>query len=140
MPYRHTHETIVDASPEQLFAAITNLRRWPEWDAELVFNEPDGTPLAPGSRFTLKPKGGPKVAMQVADLEDPRRFADVALLPLGRIRTTHEFTPTADGTQVRVSIETTGWLAFLWERLVARKLAGGTPHQTRVFAKFARQS
>ncbi len=141
MPYRHLHETHVVATPAQLFAAITDLRRWPEWDPELVSNEHDGTPLAVGSRFTLRPKGGPKVAMQVAALDEPRRFADVALLPLARIRTIHEFEPEqAGGTRVRVIIETTGPLAFLWERLVARKLAKDAAPHTQAFAEFARRS
>jgi uncharacterized protein YndB with AHSA1/START domain len=135
---RYVHEAVVDLPPERLFAAITDVRRWPEWDAELASTEQDGTPLRPGSRFTLKPKGGPRVAMTVDAIEAPTLFVDVAHLPLARMRTAHNFERLPNGTRVRVTIETTGPLAFLWDRLVARKQAAGAAEQTRRFAEFAR--
>lgn len=138
MPRRHVYEAIVDVDPESLFAAITDIRRWPEWDAEIARIEQDGTLPRPGSRFALTPKGGPRVAMTVEAVERPKLFADVAHLPLARMRTVHEFERADGGTRVRVTIETTGPLAFLWDRMIAKKQAAGAADQTRRFVTFAR--
>jgi hypothetical protein len=53
------------------------------------------------------------------------------------MRTSSEFVPTTGGTHVRVCIEVFGPLAFLWDRLVARKLAADCEQQTRRFIAFA---
>lgn len=138
MPRRYVYETVVDVAPKLLFAAITDIRRWPEWDAELASTEQEASLLQPGSRFTLTPKGGPRVAMTVDAIEAPTLFADVARLPLARMRTAHAFERLPHGTRIRVTIETTGLLAFLWDRLVARKQAAGAAEQTQRFAGFAK--
>jgi len=138
MPRRYVYETVVDVPPEQLFAAIIDIPRWPEWDAELISTEQGAGLLQTGSRFALKPKGGPRVAMTVEAIEAPRLFADVARLPLARMRTRHDFERLSHGTRIRITIETTGFLAFLWDRLVARKQAAGAAEQTRRFADFAK--
>jgi hypothetical protein len=75
--------------------------------------------------------------MRVEVADAPRRFADVALLPLARMRTMHEFIPSGAATTVRVTIEVSGPLAFLWDRIVARKQAAGAEAQTRRFVAFA---
>jgi hypothetical protein len=122
----------------RLFEAITDIRRWPEWDAELASIEHDGATLRPGCRFALTPRGGPRVTLVVEAIEAPERFVDVARLPFARLRTTHDFERVAGGTRVRLTIETAGPLAFLWDRLVARKQAAGAAEQTRRFVDFAR--
>jgi hypothetical protein len=126
---RYSYETDTAVSAEKLFRAKTDILHWPEWDSELeatAFN----APLAAGSPFMLKPKGGPKVAMRIEQIEAPRRFVDLAFMPLAKMRTSTEFLPSAAGTRIRVVIEVFGPLAFLWDRIVARKLAADCEHQT----------
>jgi hypothetical protein len=54
------------------------------------------------------------------------------------IPTAHSFERLGAGSRVRVTVDTTGPLAFLWDRLIARKLAAGAAEQTRRFVEFAR--
>jgi len=129
---RYTYETDTAVSAETLFRAKTDILSWPQWDGELEATAFDA-PLAVGSPFMLKPKGGPKVAMQIEHVEAPRRFVDLAFLPLAKMRTSTEFLPSADGTRVRVVIEVFGPLGFFWDRILARKLAADCDHQTRQF-------
>jgi uncharacterized protein YndB with AHSA1/START domain len=133
---RYIHEAIVQTSPEKLFRAITDIPSWPRWDSGLEATTHDGS-LAPGARFTLKPKGGPRVALSIEAAEAPRRFVDVAHLPLARMRTAHEFLVEPGGTRIRLTLEVWGPLAFLWDRLVARKQATEAPAQTAAFVRFA---
>jgi hypothetical protein len=129
---RYSYETDTAVSAEKLFRAKTDIRHWPEWDSELETTFLDA-PLAAGSPFMLKPKGGPKVSMRIEALEAPRRFVDMALLPLAKMRTSTEFLPSANGTRIRVVIEVFGPLAFFWDRVVARKLAADCEQQTQAF-------
>lgn len=130
------HETMTHLPPERLFRAIADIRRWPDWDDDLERTGLDG-PARAGARFTLKPRGGPRVRMVIETAEAPHQFADVSLLPLARMRTAHSLTPAAGGAAVRVVIEVWGPLAFLWDRIVARKQAAGAEAQTRRFLAFA---
>jgi uncharacterized protein YndB with AHSA1/START domain len=140
---RYSYETETTVSAEKLFRAKTDIAHWPDWDGELETTSFDA-PLRAGSHFMLKPKGGPKVAMRIEQVEEPRRFVDLAYLPLAKMRTSTEFLPCAistgrNGTRIRIVIEVFGPLAFLWDRIVARKLAADCEHQTGQFVAAAEQ-
>jgi uncharacterized protein YndB with AHSA1/START domain len=139
---RYSYETETTVSAEKLFRAKTDIAHWPDWDSELETTSFDA-PLRAGSPFMLKPKGGPKVAMRIEQVEEPRRFVDLAYLPLAKMRTSTEFlscaTSAGSGTRIRIVIEVFGPLAFLWDRIVARKLAADCEHQTGQFVAAAEQ-
>ena len=130
-------ETFVTTAAEPIYRALCDVARWPAWDEELESAHIDGAAV-PGARFTLRPKGGPNVAMKVVAADNPSRFVDLALLPLARIQTTHELEPRAGGTLVRSIIAVTGPLAFLWDQLVARKLAADAHAQTLRLGAYAK--
>ncbi|MGH6835021.1 MAG: SRPBCC family protein [Methylocella sp.] len=123
-------------SATKLFRAITDIAHWPDWDTELERTEHNGY-VQPGARFTLKPKGGPKVAMEIVEADAPTRFADIAHLPFGKMRTSHQFSESAGQTNVAVKIEVWGLLGFLWDRVVAQKQAAGAAEQTHRFIAYA---
>jgi hypothetical protein len=133
---RYVHEAVVDTPPDKLWRAIVDVRRWPEWDTGLDAIELAGE-LPPGRRHTLRPRGGPAVRMSVEAMERPRRFVDVAHLPLATMRGSHEFVTEPMGTRVRVTIEVWGPLGFFWDRVVARKVAGEAGAQTDALVRFA---
>jgi hypothetical protein len=137
---RYSYETETAVSADKLFRAKADIARWPDWDSELETTRLDA-PLRAGSPFMLKPKGGPKVAMRIEEVESPRRFVDLAFLPWAKMRTSTEFLPSASGTgtRIRVVIEVFGPLAFLWDRIVARKLAADCEQQTRAFVAAAQE-
>ncbi|HEY3146768.1 MAG TPA: SRPBCC family protein [Dongiaceae bacterium] len=126
---RYVDETAVAAKADQIYRALCDVARWPDWDDELERVTIAGA-AATGAPFTLRPKGGPNVRMKIVAAEPARLFVDCALLPLARIRTTHELLPHAGGTLVRSIVDVTGPLGFLWDRLVARKLANSAHAQT----------
>lgn len=135
---KHVYETKADAAPEILYRAKSDVGSWPEWDGELETVRIDG-PAVEGAKFVLRPKGGPNVPMRVTEARPPSVFEDVADLPLARMRTRHAYASDgAGGTAIRIEIETTGLLAWVWDRLVARKEAAGLPESTQRFVSFAR--
>lgn len=129
---RYSYTTTTALRPEQLYRAVADINRWPQWDSELEAASHDGR-LEAGSPFMLKPKGGPKVSMTIERAEEPSCFVDISHLPLAKMRTSHRFTAEPGGTRVDIGIEIWGPLAFLWDWIVARKMAAGTAEQTRAF-------
>jgi hypothetical protein len=135
--FTFTHETTTHLPPERLHAALAAIARWPEWDPGLEWTAIDG-PAIVGAPFRLKPRGGPVVKLNVEAADAPRHFADVAHLPLAKMRTAHWFEPLPEGgTRFKVTITVTGPLGFLWTRLVAREQADSAPDHARAFLAFA---
>ncbi len=65
---RYVYEAVVDTPADKLWRTIVDVRRWPEWDEGLEAIELQGE-LAPGRRYTLKPRGGPAVRMSVEAMD-----------------------------------------------------------------------
>ena len=80
---RYCYETTSDLPPSQLYAAIADVARWPEWDDEIEGIEIAGE-VETGSTFALKPRGRDAVKLRVETMAPPYRFADMAYLPLAQ--------------------------------------------------------
>lgn len=128
----YTYTTTTELAADRLYRAITEITRWPEWDNEIETISHDGR-LAPGTLFMLKPKGGPKVTIEIVEATAPTRFDDVTYLPLARMGTSHRFTPLAQGTRIDIVIWVRGILGFFWDLILVRKQAAGTADQVRAF-------
>ena len=132
--YTYTTRTHVPA--DRLYRAVANISRWPEWAGDIEWTAHDGR-LEPGSPFTLKPKGGPKVQLEVVEARPASVFTDLARLPLATMRTSHAFAEDAAGTTMTVEISISGPLGFLWDRIIARKQAADAAEQTKRLVAFA---
>lgn len=134
--HRYLHKTTTDLPPALLYDAITAIQRWPEWD-DTITAAVLKAPVFHGARFTVKPKAGFNRAMMIETADQPDRFVDVAMLVFARVRTARDFTLTNEGTVVSTVIEIWGPLAFLWDRLTARKQAARIHVLTERFLIFA---
>ncbi|WP_374653039.1 SRPBCC family protein [Dongia sp.] len=133
---RHSYETTSDLPPERLYKALADIASWPQWDDGIEAIVLDG-PAESGAVFALKPRGRQAVKLRVETMVEPYRFADMAYLPLARMRTEHSFIPTPDGTLVRSTVEISGPLARFWDRTLTRDYREGAARQTRRFLAFA---
>jgi hypothetical protein len=126
--WRHHFEQTTDMTAEAIWPVLADVARWGEVDHNIdriVITQPPG----PGVPFTLKPRGGPTLSFVIGEFEPPAIYSDVCAMPLARMTTKHELIAGAT-TVMKVTIEITGPLAFLWGRLVGRKHAAGLPAQT----------
>jgi hypothetical protein len=135
----YSYSTSTHLPAQLLYRAIADINRWPQWDDDLSATCIKG-PAIEGARFTLTPKGGPRVSMEIEEASAPFRFVDISHLPLAKMRTTHAFTTTGAQTRIDVVIEVWGFLGWLWDRIVARKQAAGAAAQTLKFVAFAGQT
>ena len=131
------YETTTDVPARVLFKAIADVNNWNKWDSEIEFTKLEQHPNK-GATFVLKPKGGPKVSMSIEEFVPDTRFVDISHLPLGKMRTIHEFNTVNDKTTIKIQVQVWGPLGFLWRRVVAEKQVKGAAVQTASFINYAR--
>lgn len=137
--WTHKFSATTDLSPEQLWQLLADIVHWGDIDQQIESIEIQGKP-AIGTKFSLKPKGGPKLNLKVTEFTPPNLYADLCNLPLGCMKTIHSLEAIETGTQIQVRIEITGLLAPLWGQLVGKKHAAGLTQQTHRLIEKTRQS
>ncbi len=125
----------VDAA--RIWAVWTDVERWSAWQGDVESARLEG-PFAAGSMIRFKPKGGPRVRIELTEVEAPRRYVDVTHLLLARMEDVHELEVHGDDVIVRNRISITGPLAFVWRKLVAEDVAASLPEQTARLVEQAR--
>jgi hypothetical protein len=96
----------------------------------------DGT-FEKGSRFILKPKGGPKVKIELMEATPNRSFTDFTKFPLTKMYGTHLFEETSEGLKITTTMKVEGLLSFLWVKLVAQGIVDALPVEMEAQIKYA---
>lgn len=111
-----------DAGPHALWSIWTDFIGWPDWDPHCELARLDG-PLQVGTTGYYKPKGSPGSKLRVAEVEPGRRFLNDVKLPLATMHADHEVRlQDGGGAIVTNRVDISGPLAFLWKRIIGRKL------------------
>lgn len=121
-----------------LYRAIIDINGWTRWDEGLEFTRLDGE-ARPGTRFVLKPRGGPTIRMSIDEVR-PNLLVDTAHLFGAKMTTAHEYLEREGVTTIRFSIRMSGPLAFLWRRVVGEGQIRGAPAQLEAFVAYARKN
>jgi hypothetical protein len=110
----------VDAVPEQVWAVLSDVERWPEWDSGVAAVEGRATP---DGKVTIRSHAAPGRAfpVRVTELEPPTRLRLSGGMPLGLFRgvRTFDITPAPEGgSTFRVREEYTGaLLPLIWRSM-----------------------
>lgn len=136
--WSHDFHATTPVAVERLWPVLADVAGWAAIDQNIASITVHGSP-APGTRFELRPRGGPRLHFTIADFDPPTTYSDVCTMPGARMKTTHRLEP-GEVTTIRVRIEIVGPLAWLWGRLVGRKHASGLPAQTERFVRAARRT
>jgi hypothetical protein len=131
--------TVKGIAVDQLWRVWSDVDAWHTWQPDLDFAKLDGV-FAAGTTFQLKPKGAPRVRIQLLTVEPNQRFVDLTRFPLARMYGDHQFIPTGDGVEIRTTVRVEGALGFLWRKLVAEGVARSLEEQTRNLIARARAS
>jgi hypothetical protein len=119
------------------WAVWTDINHWHTWQPDIEYAKLNGE-FAVGSTFTIKPKSGPAVKIELIEVEECRLFTDLTRFPLARMYGRHEFNEHADGLEVITTMSIEGKLAFMWKKLVAEGIAGNMQVQTENMVKKAK--
>ena len=128
--WSRTHSrTVKGLKAEQVWQVWSDVNRWHTWQPDIDYARLEGV-FAPGNTFVLKPKGGPKVNIEIIEAEPNRRFTDLTRFLGARMYGSHEFVVRGDELEIRTTMSIEGPLAFVWRKIVAEDVARGMPKQT----------
>jgi hypothetical protein len=129
--------TDIDASPDVVFAVMTDMDRWHEWTPTVTrvdFLDGSAPPLALNGRIRIVQPKVPPAEWTVTALEPGRGFRITSHSPGATVVANHWIEPLSDGRQSRVTLSVTfsGWLGSiigrlmrgLNERYIAQEAAG----------------
>ncbi len=120
---------------EQMWRLFADVNNWHTWDEGIEYAQMEGQ-FEHGNHFILKPKGGPKVKIELAETIPGKKFTDLTRFPLAKMWGEHTFEPTADGLRITTTMTVKGPLSFLWVKLVAADIVKGLP--TEMLAQAAK--
>ena len=115
-----------EVTKEQMWKLFADVNNWHTWDDGIEFARMEGA-FEQGNFFTLRPKGGPDVKVELLETEVNKRFLDVTRFPLAKMYDEHLFEETADGLRMTNTLTVTGLLGFFWVKIVAQKIADTLP-------------
>jgi hypothetical protein len=121
--------TVTGLKAEQVWQVWTDVNQWHTWQPDIERASLDGA-FAVGNTFMLKPRGGPKVNIEIIAAEPSRRFTDLTRFPGARMYGNHEFVVRGDEMDIRTTLSIEGPLAFVWRKIVAEGVAKGMASQT----------
>ncbi|HEV2614677.1 MAG TPA: polyketide cyclase [Gammaproteobacteria bacterium] len=123
---------------EAIWAYWADVNHWPVWDRELEYCKME-KPFIAGTDFILKPKGGPNIKIILSTVIPNKQFTDYCKFIGATMFDDHVLEETSEGLRITNTITVTGWLSFIWVKLVARNVANAAPHQMDVLVNFARK-
>jgi len=126
-----------NVAKEDIWKLWADVNNWPQWDQDLQYCQLDGDFIA-GNSFVLKPKNGPKVEITLTEVEENKKFVNYCSFFGAKMYDAHYLEETQEGVSVTHILSVTGPLAFLWVRLVAKKLFAEIPSQTDNLVELAR--
>ena len=68
---------IKGATINQLWDAHSDIANWAQWQDKIEWTKVEGK-ISKGSKFTIKPKSGPKVNLEVLTYDKPKQFTDIS--------------------------------------------------------------
>jgi hypothetical protein len=141
---KQLHSTIdIDASPEQVWAVLTDLGRWSEWNPFLTSASGE---VAEGSRLRIRfsPPGGRSITMRprVTAVEPGRTFEWLGHVGVPGIfdgRHRFELRPTGAGTTLTQAESFGGYLVRLMARSLDAQTAAGFAEMNKALKRRAEQ-
>ena len=125
-----------EATKEQMWQLFANVNNWHTWDAGIEYASMEGD-FVKGNHFILKPKGGPKVKIELVEAIPNRQFTDYTKFPLAKMYGNHVFEETPDGLKITTTMSVEGPLGFLWKKIVAQGIVDALPVEMEQQVKHA---
>ena len=125
-----------EATADQLWKLFSNVNQWHIWDTGIEYAKMDGA-FEKGNHFILKPKGGPKVKIELIETTANKSCTDFTKFPLAKMYGTHLFEDTLEGLKITTTMKVEGLLSFLWIKLVPQGIVDTLPIEMEAQIKYA---
>jgi len=126
-----------NVNKEVIWRIWTDVNHWSKWHSDLDYCKLDGS-FSVGNYFKLKPKGASAVNIQLIEIEEGKKFTDCTYFFGAKMIDTHEMEETTEGLRLTNTLVVTGWLKFLWIKLVAQNVANTVPQEMDALVNLAR--
>lgn len=132
-----TYSTVTtEVTKEQMWKLFQDVNNWHTWDEGIEFAKMEGK-FIKGNFFTLRPKGGPNVKIQIVETIENQMFLDFTKFPLAKMYGEHQLEETPNGLKITNTITVKGILGFLWRKIVAQKIVDDFPKDIQAQIKAA---
>jgi len=116
-----------EVTKEQMWKLFSDVNNWHTWDNGIEFAKLEGK-FEKGNYFTLRPKGGPNVKVELLETIENKSFLDVTKFPLAKMYDNHVFEEINGELKITNTISMKGILGFLWVKIVAQKIVDALPN------------
>lgn len=120
------HTVVTNATKESVWKVWADIENWPKWDKGVEWCRIEGEFKA-GTRYTLKPVGGPEAKALMLYCQPLKGFTDVTNLPLAKMEFAHELSEEKDGLHVTHRVTISGPLSFLFAQVIGKDTARDLP-------------
>ena len=125
-----------EVTKEQMWKLFADVNNWHSWDKGIEYAKMDGK-FEKGNTFELKPKGSPKVKIELVEAIENRKFTDFTRFPLAKMYGEHTFEDTTEGVKITTKMTVEGVLGFLWRKIVAQGIVNALPIEMVEQIKYA---
>lgn len=120
-----------EVTAEQIWKLMADVNNWKRWDSSVDFSELHGE-FKMGTFFTLKPKGAPKVKIELVEVRPNSYFKDFTSFPFAKMYGEHSYESTPEGLKLTITMSISGPLAFLWNKIVMKDIVSHLPEDIRL--------
>ena len=113
----------------KVWTVWTDVDQWHTWQDDIEYAKLNGE-FATGGLIHFKPRGGPNIKLELAEVKPNSVFVDLTRFPLARMFDSHELIDHGGNLEIKSTIRIQGPLSFLWRKLVAENVANGLEQQT----------
>ena len=131
-------KTVRGLDAGQVWKVWADVNQWHTWQEDIEYATLDGE-FKDGNVLRFKPKGGPKIKLELTRVKPNSTFVDLTRFPLAKMYDSHELIDRGDALEIKTTISIAGPLSFFWKKLVAEKVADGMKEQTERLIETARR-
>lgn len=127
--------TFPNLKREDVWKAWIDVQHWPKWQNDIDSCEMIGE-FKPGNLFFLKPKGMKPIKIILTEVQKESMFTDCTLFFGAKMYDKHILEDTPEGLKITQMIYVTGFLKFLWIKLIIQDIAKSVPAQIEALVKY----
>lgn len=127
------------ASKEQIWRLWTDVANWQKWDKDIEWSTLAGD-VKVGAKGILKPVGGPQTKFAITTCDYLSVFVNRSNLPLCKMEVIHIISDTATGINVTHTVTMTGFLSFLFAKIMGKNIKQGLPKAVNQLIQLAEGS
>lgn len=117
-----TTKIIENVSAEEIFKIWIDVKNWHKFNHGIKSADLTGNFIV-GNFIDLTLPNNKKVKLQITEVTKNKSFTDVTTFPLAKMYGIHEIIEENGKILLNATIKIEGILSFLWEKLVANKVA-----------------